>query len=554
MRTSALRSLARSAAVCLLTAIYLAGCVGPPPPEDFDPPEQSIGERLFLETRFAEYFAANMTDINAPLAVGDPVVSRIQNINGAPMAGPFAGQSINCRSCHFVDEFQGVPNAGNRTYSDFTTRSPIPQAMNGFTLTPRNAMQMVGSLQTHSGPTFLHFDGEFATPEDLVRATLTGRNFGWAPDQFQQALTHVARVIREDNGRGSLAANYGNLSYATTFLGTAKHTPVQFRLPPQYRLDVSTASDEQILDLVARLISQYLRSLLFQQDQQGRYIGSPYDVFLKINSLPRQPDPGETGAQYVQRLAQAVNALPNPKFVDGTLGKFQFHAQPFSFGATELQGLKIFLAGAAGSADGSQHAGNCASCHIPPNFTDFRFHNTGVSQQEYDDANGLGAFLALGIPSLAARSANYDAYLPATANHPNASERFRRAATNSNPQFADLGLWNIYLNPDVPYPQTNLNSIVCANSQNCTVDQGLPATVAQFKTPMLRDLEDSAPYFHNGSKPRFDDVVNFYIASSQLARAGLLRNPPAEFQAMSISSADVSALSAFLAALTEDYN
>jgi cytochrome c peroxidase len=112
----------------------------------------------------------------------------------------------------------------------------------------------------------------------------------------------------------------------------------------------------------------------------------------------------------------------------------------------------------------------------------------------------------------------------------------------------------VYLNPDIPNPQANLTSIVCANAQNCSVDQGLPGTIAQFKTPTLRDLEDSAPYFHNGSKPKFTDVVQFYVASSQLARQGLLRNPPAEFQGMSISSADVASLSAFLASLTEDYN
>jgi cytochrome c peroxidase len=554
MRASSFRSLIRKAVVCLFTSIYLAGCVGPPPPEDFDPPEQSIGERLFLETRFAEYFAANMTNINAPLAVGDSVVSQVQNINGGPMPGPFAGQSMNCRTCHFVDEFQGVTNAGNRTYADFTNRSPIPLAMNGFTLTPRNAMQMVGSLQTHTGPAFLHFDGEFATPQDLVRGTLTGRNFGWAADQYQQALAHIARVIREDNGKGALASNYGSLSYAGTFLGTVKHTPVEFRLPPQYRLDVTTASDQQILDDVAALITQYMASLLFQQDQQGRYIGSPYDVFLKINNLPRQPDSGESDSQYMVRLAQAVNSLTNPKFVDGTLGKFQFHAQPFSFGATELTGLKIFLGTANGAVDGSQHAGNCIACHTPPNFTDFRFHNNGASQEEYDAANGSGSFAALAVPNLTQRSANYDAYLPATASHPNASERFRRAADSANPQFADLGLWNVYLNPDIPNPQTNIASIVCANAQNCSVDQGLATTIAQFKTPTLRDLEDSAPYFHNGAKPKFTDVVNFYVASSQLARNGLLRNAPAEFQGMSISAADVAPLSAFLASLTEDYH
>ena len=71
---------------------------------------------------------------------------------------------------------------------------------------------------------------------------------------------------------------------------------------------------------------------------------------------------------------------------------------------------------------------------------------------------------------------------------------------------------------------------------------------------MLRDLEDSAPYFHNGSKAHFDDVVEFYINNSRLARQGLLRNAPAEFQGMSLSQDDVEALVAFLKSLTEDYD
>ena len=86
------------------------------------------------------------------------------------------------------------------------------------------------------------------------------------------------------------------------------------------------------------------------------------------------------------------------------------------------------------------------------------------------------------------------------------------------------------------------------------MDQGLGNTIARFKTPTLRDLEDSAPYFHNGSKPKFGDVVEFYITSSGLAREGLLRNAPAEFQNMSLSEEDVAALVAFLKSLTEDYD
>lgn len=525
-----------------------------PTESDSTPAEDRIGERLFLDTRFAEYFAVNMTSVNQPLATGDPVVAQVQTMNGT-LPGPFAGQSINCRSCHFVTEFTGVSGAGNRTYSDFTTRSPIPRVINNFDHTQRNAMQMVGSLQSHVGPTFLHFDGQFVSPEDLVETTLTGRNFGWAADQQTQAIAHVAVIIRGDDGSDQLAQDRtASLSYAKLFLGTDSSIPSDLRIPAADRIDVTTASDQQVLDLVAKCISQYMADLLFKQDEFGRYIASPYDVFLRLNHLPVQPNSGESAQQYAQRLYQLLLQLSNPIFVDGTDGSFQYHAQPFAFGATELAGLKIFLKSAMGATDGSQHAGNCGACHQPPNFSDFSFHNTGVAQEEYDAANGAGAFVALSVPSLADRTANYDLYLPVTPIHPSASERFRRAAQAGHPEFADLGLWNIYLNPDIPNPQSALASVVCAAGNNCSVDRGLANTIAQFKTPTLRDLEDSAPYFHNGSKTQFGDVVQFYIAMSQLARQSNLRNPPPEFQGMSLSNDDVAALVAFLKSLTEDYD
>jgi cytochrome c peroxidase len=96
--------------------------------------------------------------------------------------------------------------------------------------------------------------------------------------------------------------------------------------------------------------------------------------------------------------------------------------------------------------------------------------------------------------------------------------------------------------------------VICGAGQDSSADQGLGNTIARFKTATLRDLEDSAPYFHNGSQARFNDVIEFYLNSSQLARQGLLRNAPAEFQNMSLSEDDVAALVAFLKSLTEDYN
>lgn len=548
--------------LCSLTItlnLLLAGCGAGKAPDaptesDATPAADSIGEALFLDTRFGQYFATHMTGVNDPLPAGDPVVAEVQTQNG-PLPGPFAGQAINCRSCHFVTEFQGVSGAGNRTYADFTTRSPMPRIQpDGFDHTPRNAMQMVGSFTPRSGPVFLHGDGEFASGEDLVIGTLTGANFGWFPSQYNQAIAHIAQVIRQDNGGSQLAADRLNgLSYAVIFAGTDPRIPSDLRLPASQRLDVSTATDAQVVQEVAICITQYMKDLLFQRDKFQRYIGSPYDAFLRVNHLPAAPLTGQSKAAYNQQLYQQIVALKNPTFITPADGSYKYHALPYQFGPVELQGLKIFLSSAApGTVNG--HAGNCAACHQAPDFSDFVFHNTGNSQLEYDAANGAGAFMNLHIPTNTERLANFDAYLPPSVNHPNATQSMRHMAVAGQPQYADLGLWNVYLNPDMPNPQANLQSFVCAAGKDCSVDQGLASTIAQFKTPILRDLADSAPYFHNGSAATLNDAVSRYLQLENLAHTGQMRNPPPEFANMSIGPDDVAPLLAFLQSLTEDYD
>ncbi len=148
---------------------------------------------------------------------GDPVVNQVQTPNG-PLPGPFAGQSINCRSCHFVTEFQGVSGAGNRTYADFTSRSPIPSTSRSrMASSIRRATPCrwwIPSLRARD-PLFLHFDGEFSSGEDLVIGTMTGRNFGWVPIAVQRGH----RAHRAGNPRGRRQRPIGcrsmnGLSYA----------------------------------------------------------------------------------------------------------------------------------------------------------------------------------------------------------------------------------------------------------------------------------------------------------------------------------------------------
>jgi hypothetical protein len=424
--------------------------------------DPNIGERLFLETRFAEFFFTNSGgNANFTLTNGDPVMNTTATIYG-PLPGPFAGQSMNCRACHLVQEQE---NTGNRTYCDFAPRSPVPANGDGVTETHRNAIDLVNSLLPHSTPLFLHYDGQFATPQDLIISTLTGRNFGWSPTQYATAISQIVNVIRNDNGSGGLAQQYGGWSYAQAFAGLPQ-IGSQYKISAPYRLyDVSVTnpadpnyvSDDLIITDLAALIQAYLETLVFSQDASGQFNGSPYDVFLIKNGLPRSPAANETPLQYSQRLLQLIVNLPNPRYVtDPADGHFATHDQLYQFGPTELAGLKIFFTrnGAPGMT------GNCVACHSPPDFTDFLFHNTGAAQAEYDSIFGAGSFMALAIPDLGTRQSNYDAYLPPTTNHPNALGTFITPPTLAQPGQVDLGLWNVYANPDFPAPQTALQQIM----------------------------------------------------------------------------------------------
>ncbi|MEO6830057.1 MAG: hypothetical protein ABI164_09625, partial [Acidobacteriaceae bacterium] len=231
-----------SLAAILFFGVVIAGCGAGQAPaapieSEITPAADPIGEALFLDTRFGQFFAANMTGVNTPLAHGDPAMAEVQTMNGL-LPGPFAGQAMNCRTCHFVNEFQEVGGAGNRTYADFTTRTLLPRVQpNGADHTPRNAMQIVGSFIDRSGSMFLHADGEFATGEDLVIGTITGPEFGWFPTQYNQAIAHIAQVIRQDDGSSPLAAERLNgLSYAVLFKGTDPSIPRSLLLPPAERL------------------------------------------------------------------------------------------------------------------------------------------------------------------------------------------------------------------------------------------------------------------------------------------------------------------------------
>jgi hypothetical protein len=621
----------------------------------------NLGERLFLETRFSEFFFTNCCgDMNAImpnitnsdyaggevtnsgsvsviLTNGDPVMKRLRTIYG-PQPGPFAGLSMNCRQCHLVNEMQNSlsPNfLGNRTYCDFAPRSPIPNIGDRSVETTRNAPTLVNALLQRNVPLFLHWDAQFATPEELVLDTMSGRNYGWEPTQYATAIHHIADVIRYDNGQGALAnSRYGGgYPYSVMLAFPPEEISTLYRLPYQYWLGDLTetnptaplyVSDDEIVQTVAELIVQYMDTLVFSQDTNGNFNGSPYDTFLIMNSLPQRPFPGETPVAYSQRLLGLVERLSNPQFVtDPADGRFATHNQSFQFGPLELEGLRIFLqtnstgvvpaqppavsisqsgakmviswfppAGtllsspnlgpsaiwtpvgvdspvplpmrksaiyfkvvASRTVPAAGRAGNCVACHAPPDFTDFIFHNTGASQEDYDAIHGEGSFNRVWVPDLAKRQSNYDAYLPPTTNHPNATGRFRIPPNYRDPSVMDLGLWNVFDNPDYPAPQAGLQEVLAGEFRNDAVspDTLLRDTVALVKTPTLRDLGQSQPYLHTGRMNTIEDVIRFDMKFSQKALQGSVRNGDPELRHESVDDSAIAPLAAFLRALNEDY-
>ena len=529
-------------------------------------PEALIGKRLFFETRFAQaFFAQSKGNVNAAAIAGDPNLAKTLTA-GSALPGVFTGKTMNCRACHLEDELRDAPGGGMRTYADFSRRTVIPSRNDGKTTTTRNTPTLVGASIARDN-FLLHLDGEFASGPDLVIGGFTGRNFGWLATEQAAALKNIANVIRKDDGSGDLAIQYGG-AYAKVFAGDAS-VPVAFQLSAANRLDVSTAKDDKIAALVGNLVNVYMQSLDFSRDAGGLYNGSPYDLFLQRNNLPRAPNTGESRADYSRRLHDAVMALAKPNFVTPADGNFTTHAIPYEFGADELAGFRLFFSGPQGApppptppgaaapgpgGGAARGSGNCIACHTAPEFTDFSFHNTGVSQLEYDVLHGNGSFTALHIPSLAERKkAPADAF-PSNAKHPDYKGTFRTPPSASLPGVTDLGVWNVLGNPDIPKPQKALLNLFNAQGGGQKGDALLTRAIAAFKTPGLRDLGHSQPYLHNGSLDTTRDVTDFYARVGNMARAKQIRNADPRLAGINLSPEEAAQIAKFLDALNEDFS
>ncbi len=397
-------------------------------------------------------------------------------------SSPNTSKRFSCRTCHLVDE----DKRGIRAYADFDDRSRIPQRPgDGYMMELRNSPTLLDTREM----TRLHFDGEFPSLENLVKTTMSTRNMGWLAGEQNKAFDNALAVLLNDQAEGENAEG----TYQEQFKKT-------------YGVEIASLTRDQAVDWIGRSMSDYMRDLHSSRT-------SPYDIFVKINGLETGPAKGEDAKAYSRRHLEKINSLQ-------VAGKLKF---PGGFNRRELEGLKIFF-----RVEGENRVGNCAVCHTPPLFTDNSFHNTGVTQAEYDTIHGLGAFAELEIPNAS------------QAKRPSAD--LRTTPIGDSAAYADLGHWNFVDLKNSPLRHEGESD-----------DALLTRMIGAFKTPTLRNLRFTNPYLHNGRANEVADAVRADVTASRLAQKGQLRSGDSEMSGMKIEEGDVAPLAAFLNALNEDY-
>ena len=79
-----------------------------------------------------------------------------------------------------------------------------------------------------------------------------------------------------------------------------------------------------------------------------------------------------------------------------------------------------------------------------------------------------------------------------------------------------------------------------------TAAEALARYRGSFKTPVLRNLQRTGPYMHNGAYESIDSAVREILRINQMARAGEMVGIDEEYRVMNLSEGDVPALVAFL--------
>jgi len=386
------------------------------------------------------------------------------------LSNPGANLATSCRSCH-------VPPAasdGERRWTDTTALSVMPANDRGSKLeTLRNTTTLLDAINERSYPS----DGQFPTLDAYLSRKLLSEHMGWRPGEADQAKKEIQALLMNDDGSDPLADG----TYAAQFKAVKD-------------VDVESLSPDQAIASVVASMKDYLATVTTNNT-------AAYDAMMQQNRYPEAlAGEGDTVIAYFGRLFESRIAnhegRVEVRFVAG-------------FDEPSYQGFKAFFRMGptwSSSTNGEEkNIGNCIACHIPPKFSDGRFHNIGTAQFEYDAIHGDGAFMNL---------------KPAAP-----SDKTRARVDANDAEKADLGRWN------VDPKEENFGA---------------------FKTPKLRDPAGTDPYMHNGRYATIEDAIRMHLKAADLAREGKLRNPDPELMKITgITETDIANMVKFFDKLNE---
>ncbi|WP_394839442.1 hypothetical protein LVJ94_21380 [Pendulispora rubella] len=185
-------------------------------------------------------------------------------------------------------------------------------------------------------------------------------------------------------------------------------------------------------------------------------------------------------AQFSRIWGQAIQAYESTLIPDQTPLDRYLEGQASALTAKQVAGLNLF----AGKAE-------CYHCHPGPELSDATYTFAAQHGLVNEDGGDQG-FHHIGVRPVAFRN----------------PEDLGRAANGPK---------------GIPFSVSRAN-----------VDRGA------FKTPQLRNIKLTAPYFHNGGKATLTDVVNFY------AQGGDFSNPSSRLRAINFLPGEAAALVDFL--------
>lgn len=260
------------------------------------------------------------------------------------------------------------------------------------------------------------------------------------------------------------------------------------------------ASDDSVLGPLSNsagpgLTSDYTYLSMIQATFQPRYWMST-DMVDSAGAANSSSDFTQAEFNFALFWGIAIQAYQSTLVSDDTPFDRFSEGNTRALTSDEQNGLRVF------------RNSECTTCHAGPEFTTASYtslaQNGPVQRRGGNGGNGL---LDTGF--------------------------FR---TGVRPQSEDSGLGGL---DDFGNPF----SLAVAQNSNA-----LAAVVGAFKTPTLRNVEFTGPYFHNGSQATLEQVIDFYLRGSDFPNGNL--GP--DIQRRNTSPADRQSLASFLRALTDD--